>query len=260
MPPALALMFHGVDGPRSRAVGYAADAHYTVDAMRFAAMLDALRAAGCTLGAARDLLDDTTSPQPVWLTFDDGDASNALEALPLLAERGLNADFFITPARVGRPGFMGWAELRQMAAAGMSLQSHGHTHAYFTHLDAAALREELRVSKDQLEQGLGQPVTLLAPPGGRVPRGLVPLARSLGYRAVLDSTPGLVAGRDLSRPLPRVAVTAGHAVDTVSTWATGGPAALRRLRMRHRVLATAQAVLGDERYERWRGRALGATA
>jgi hypothetical protein len=88
----------------------------------------------------------------------------------------------------------------------------------------------------------------------------VPLARSLGYRAVLDSTPGLVAERDLSRPLPRVAVTAGHAVDTVSAWATGGPAALRRLRMRHRILATAKAVLGDERYERWRGRALGATA
>lgn len=260
MAPALVLMFHGIDGPRSRAVGYAADAHYTVDAPRFAAMLDALRDAGCTLGAARDLLDDAVSPRPVCLTFDDGDASNSLEALPLLAERGLRADFFITPARIGRPGFMGWAELREMAAAGMSLQSHGHTHAYFTHLDAAALREELRVSKEQLEQGLGQPVTLLAPPGGRVPRGLVALAQSLGYRAVLDSTPGLVTTRDLSHPLPRVAVTAGHAPDVAVAWATGGSAALRRLRLRHRVLATAKAVLGDARYERLRGRALGASA
>jgi peptidoglycan/xylan/chitin deacetylase (PgdA/CDA1 family) len=260
MPPALVLMFHGIDGPYSRAVGYAADAHYTVEAPRFAAMLDALTAAGCTLGAARDLLDDTIAIRPVWLTFDDGDASNALEALPLLAGRGLRADFFITPARVGRPGFMDWATLREMAAAGMSLQSHGHTHAYFTHLDAAGLREELRVSKDQLEQGLGQAVTLLAPPGGRVPRGLVPLARSLGYRAVLDSTPGFVTVRDLARPLPRVAVTSGHSVDAVLSWATGGPAALRRLRLRHRVLSTAKAVLGDARYERLRGRALGATA
>ncbi len=260
MPPALVLMFHGIDGARSRAVGYAADGHYTVDAPRFAAMLDALRTLGCTLGAARDLLDDASSPRPVWLTFDDGDASNALEALPLLAERGLKADFFITPSRIGRPGFMGWADLREMAAAGMSLQSHGHTHAYFTHLDAPALREELRVSKDQLEQRIGQPVTLLAPPGGRVPRGLVPLARSLGYRAVLDSTPGLVGERDFSQALPRVAVTAGHSVDTVVAWATDGPAGLRRLRLRHRVLATAKAVLGDERYERWRARALGASA
>jgi peptidoglycan/xylan/chitin deacetylase (PgdA/CDA1 family) len=260
MAPALVLMFHGIDGPRSRAVGYAADAHYTVDAACFAAMLDALRASGCTLGAARDLLDDTTASRPVWLTFDDGDASNALEALPVLAERGVAADFFITPARVGRPGFMDWNALRDMAAAGMSLQSHGHTHAYFTHLDAAALREELRVSKDQLEQGLGQPVTLLAPPGGRVPRGLVPLAQSLGYRAVLDSTPGLVERRDPSRTMPRVAVTAGHSVETVVGWATRGPSALRRLRLRHGVLATAKAVLGDARYERFRRRALGASA
>ena len=260
MPPALVLMFHGIDGPRSRAVGFAADAHNTVDAPRFGGMLDALHGAGCTLGAARDLLDDVEAIRPVWLTFDDGDASNALEALPQLAERGLRADFFITPARVGRPGFMDWSTLREMAAAGMSLQSHGHTHAYFTHLSTPALAEELRVSKDQLEQGLGQSVTLLAPPGGRVPRGLVPLARSLGYRAVLDSTPGLVTDRGPSRLLPRVAVRAGHSVETVVGWATGGPSALRRLRFRHRVLAAAKSLLGDARYESLRGRALGASA
>ena len=116
------------------------------------------------------------------------------------------------------------------------------------------------MSKDQLEQGLGRAVSLLAPPGGRVPGGLVPLAKTLGYRAVLDSTPGLVVDRDLSLPLPRVAVTAAHSVDAVVRWATGGPAALRRLRWRYRVLATAKAVLGDARYERLRGRALGAPA
>lgn len=258
MSRALVLMFHGIDGPRSRAVGYSADGHYSVTAARFAAILDGLHAAGCTVGAARDLLDDTASPRQVWLTFDDGDASNALEALPLLAERGLRADFFITPARVGCPGFMDWSALRELAAAGMSLQSHGHTHAYFTHLGPAALREELRVSKARLEQGLGQPVTLLAPPGGRVPRGLVALARELGYRAVLDSTPGFVGIRDSQQPLPRVAVTSGHSVDTVLGWATRGPAALARLRLRHRVLATAKGLLGDARYERLRGRALGA--
>lgn len=257
MPPALVLMFHGIDGPHSRAAGYAADAHYTVTAQRFAAMLDALAEAGCRLGAARDLLDDRTSTRQVWLTFDDGDASNALEALPILVERGLRADFFITPQRVGRPGFMGWGELRLLASMGMSLQSHGHTHAYFTHLTPPALHEELRVSKLWLEQGLGQAVSLLAPPGGRVPRGLVALAQGLGYRAVFDSTPGLVCGRDVNRTLPRVAVTAGHSVDTVLAWALHGPAALRRLRLRHHLLATAKTVLGDCRYERWRHKALG---
>lgn len=258
MDDALVLMFHGVDGPRARAAGYAADAHYTVSAARLADMLDALVDAGCTLGAARDLIDDTASRRPVWLTFDDGDASNALEALPVLAARGLQADFFINPARVGSAGVMDWSDLRAMADAGMSLQSHGHTHTYFTRLDRAALREELRASKDALEQALGQPVTLLAPPGGRVPRGLVPLARSLGYRAVLDSTPGVVGRRNGDQPLPRVAITAAHRPEQVRRWAMEGMPALRRLRWRHAALASAKAVLGDARYERWRHRALGA--
>ena len=258
MDDALVLMFHGIDGPRSRAAGYAADAHYTVPAMRFAETLDALDEAGCTLGAARDLIDDTGARKPVWLTFDDGDASNVLEALPVLAARGLKADFFINPARVGSAGVMDWSDLRAMAAEGMSLQSHGHTHTYFTHLDGLALREELRASKDALEQSLGQAVTLLAPPGGRVPRGLVALAKSLGYRAVLDSTPGLVRRRDGERPLPRVAVTAAHRPEQIRRWAVDGMPALRRLRWRHAALASAKAMLGDARYERWRHRALGA--
>jgi len=262
MPCVLALMFHGIDGPRARAAGYAADPHYSVEAGRFAALLDALVASGHRVGAARDLLDMDDGLPQVWITFDDGDASNLEEALPLLAARGLKADFFINPARVGRPGFLDWGAVRHLAAAGMSLQSHGQTHTYFTHLAPAALREELRVSKAQIEQATGMPVSLLAPPGGRVPRGLVPLARTLGYRAVLGSCPGVIRGEALAgeQPLPRVAVTRHHTVDEVMRLAAGGESALRRLRWRYRVLESAKALLGDARYERWRARALGSGA
>lgn len=44
MSRALVLMFHGIDGPRSRAVGYSADGHYSVTAARFAAILEVLHA------------------------------------------------------------------------------------------------------------------------------------------------------------------------------------------------------------------------
>lgn len=257
MGNALVLMFHGIDGPRSRGAGYAADPHYTVEASRFREMLDALGETGRAVGSARDLIDVDDHRGQVWLTFDDGDASNALEALPALAAKGMKADFFVNPARVGRRGFLDWAALRDLSDAGMSIQSHGHTHTYFTALDRDALIEELRVSKARLEEGLGRPVTLLAPPGGRVPAGLVPLARSLGYRAVLDSTPGLVRRRDGREALPRVAVTGHHDATTVRRWAEHPVAALRPLRLRHAVLGAAKAFLGDARYERWRHRALG---
>lgn len=253
----IALMFHGIDGPQSRAAGFSADPHYTIGATRFAAILDVLLAAGCKVGAARDLVDATPDDHSVWLTFDDGDASNLLEALPILANRGLSADFFINPGRVGKPGIMDWSALRTMADAGMSIQSHGHTHTYFTHLSSEALREELRVSKQSIEDRLGHAVSLLAPPGGRVPSGLIELARGLGYRAVLGSVPGVITRRDGRRLVPRVAVTAAHSEDTVRDWALGGASALRSLRLRHVALASAKTLLGDARYERWRHRALG---
>ena len=252
----LILMYHGLAGAASPP---AADPHYTLPVGEFAAQLDALLGDGLRLGSARDLLPQLPALRPpaVMLTFDDGDDSNYRQAWPVLAKRGLSADFFVNPARVGRPGFCSWTELADMAEAGMSIQSHGHTHTYFTHLDRAALSEELRISRAEIEDRLGRAVSLLAPPGGRSPRGLVALARSLGYSAVLGSEPGVLASADGEQPLPRIALTAGHRVDELLRWARGGARALAPLQRRYRRLALAKRVFGDRGYERVRGLALG---
>src|SRR6201999_686591 len=43
------------------------------------------------------------------ITFDDGHVSGCTQALPLLAEHGLSATFFITVGWTGtRVGYMGW--------------------------------------------------------------------------------------------------------------------------------------------------------
>lgn len=257
MPSALCLMYHGLaaDG----IVPCGADPHYTVATTAFAAQLDALTAAGACVGSAREGLQQA-QPNAVWIGFDDGDASNYSQALPVLAERGLQADFFVNPARVGGAGYCDWSELRTLADAGMSVQSHGLTHTYFTHLSEPQLREELRVSKAQIEQHLGREVSLLAPPGGRAPKGLAELALSLGYRAVLGSAPGIAnwsPDQTRRRILPRVAVTASHDRAQVLHWFHGGRRALLPLQMRYHGLALAKRLLGDARYEQVRARLLG---
>lgn len=250
----LVLMYHAVDpgdgGPEP------ADPHYTVAAGDFAAQLDALTAAGQALGCARDGLA-AAPDEAVWLTFDDGDISNYATAFPLLAERGLRADFFVNPARVGRAGFCSWAQLREMAAAGMSIQSHGMDHTYFTHRSRAALIEDLRTSRAEIEQALGSPVVLLAPPGGRCPRGLDRLAADCGYQTVLGSAPGTLRGGRVQGVVPRVAVLAGHRAETLCLWARDGRRALRRQRLRYGLLSGAKRLLGDRGYERLRGAVLG---
>lgn len=248
------LMYHAIDGqPPAPA---AADPHYTVAAPAFAAHLAALAATGLPLDCARDGLR-RGGARGVWLTFDDGDSSNHRVAFPMLAERGLRADFFVNPARVGAPGYATWPELREMAAAGMSIQSHGWDHVYFTALAEPALRDDLERSRKTIEDRIGQPVELLAPPGGRCPPRLDRIAQSCGYRAVLGSRPGTLRPRDAGGVLPRVAVRAVHDARQLRDWALRGAAAMRPLVLRDRVFGAAKQLLGDRRYERLRSAMLG---
>ena len=62
----------------------------------------------------------------VALTFDDGYASHATVAGPLLQERGVRGTFFVMPGNVGSPGIVTWEQLRQLAAAGHEIADHIH--------------------------------------------------------------------------------------------------------------------------------------
>ncbi len=123
----------------------------------------------------------------------------------------------------------------------MSIQSHSFSHRYLTALSPAELREELSRSKAEIEQHVGRPVTLLAPPGGRMPRGLGALARELGYRWVLSSQPGAIRRGASGAILPRMAVTAHLDEATLSAWLDGDGRAMLRARMRYAVLGRPQA-------------------
>ena len=256
-PEVLVLMYHAVDAGDGGPLG--ADPHYTVSAAGFAAQLDALGATGLPLRCARDGLAEAQH-RGVWLTFDDGDLSNYAVAFPLLAERGLGADFFVNPARVGQPGFCSWAQLREMSAAGMSIQSHGYDHRYFTHLSSDALVEDLRRARCEIEDAIGREVRLLAPPGGRCPPRLGQIARDCGYRAVFGSVPGTLREGLIRGIAPRVAVLAAHRPEQLAGWARQGGSALRRQRLRYGLLAGAKRLLGDRGYERLRGALLGGAA
>ena len=83
----------------------------------------------------------------------------------------MTATFFVTTDWIGKPGFASWDELRDMKAAGMSIQSHSHTHPLLASVDRARARSELVESKRLLDQGLGQDTDTFALPGGSLPTG-----------------------------------------------------------------------------------------
>ena len=65
-----------------------------------------------------------TDPK-VSLTFDDGNASDALLVLPQLHKRGLFASFFVCAGRVGKKHYLDRSMIRDLRGAGMGVGSHG---------------------------------------------------------------------------------------------------------------------------------------
>ncbi|HVU53018.1 MAG TPA: polysaccharide deacetylase family protein [Polyangia bacterium] len=249
-PPTIALMYHAIGE------GAAADAdpRYTVPRERFARQLGRCARLGGAVVSARDWLAGRAG---VIFTFDDGDETNHRVAWPLLATAGATADFFVNPAQVGTPGYATWAELREMADGGMSIQSHGLDHRVFlTELAPRRLREDLRRARLEIEERVGRPVTLLAPAGGREPANLVEVALEVGYARVMNSKPRRVWPDD-GPTLGRIAATARLDDATLESWLRGGPALLAA-EARYAVLAVAKRVLGDDVYQRVRLRLLGA--
>jgi peptidoglycan/xylan/chitin deacetylase (PgdA/CDA1 family) len=136
------------------------------------------------------------SDAAVALTFDDGYLGNYSLAFPSLAQRQMKATFFCAVSLIGRPYMMDWTHLREMAAAGMSIQSHGLSHKPLASLAKKELDRELRQSKSELEQNLGQEVACVSLPHGSYNRAVVKAAADMGYRSICTSVPGYNRGHE----------------------------------------------------------------
>src|SRR5262249_54900059 len=122
------LMYHGLHaGPQARGVF---DPVYSVEPRTFARQLDWLLEQGYRTLRVDELGGARPAQRCALISFDDGDVSNVEVALPLLAQRRMVAEFFVTAGFVGRPGRLSAEDVLALADAGMGVQAHGLTHAY----------------------------------------------------------------------------------------------------------------------------------
>lgn len=113
------------------------------------------------------LLDETRAQGLDWLiTFDDGNLSDLTTGLPPLADRGMKAIFFPCAGRLEQKGYLDRAALRELAAAGMEIGSHGWSHTDWRHAPPSVMRQEVAEAKDRIEQAAGVAVTTAAIPFG----------------------------------------------------------------------------------------------
>ncbi|MCH8966816.1 MAG: polysaccharide deacetylase family protein [Planctomycetes bacterium] len=201
------------------------------------------------------------SERRVAISFDDGEIGQFDHAFPILVSRGMSATFFVTTSWVGRPGYVSWDQLGEMARAGMSIQSHTHTHPFLSELGAPALESELRISKMKLDDHLAQNTDGLALPGGDPPRhAFRGLVRQVGYTLVATSRWGRGPEAPPNRGDPievRRCTVRGEPRDvdfrrivTADRWLAS------RRRVRDGILGAIRSGLGPTRYSIWRTRFL----
>ncbi|MEA2391892.1 MAG: hypothetical protein QOK31_2001 [Solirubrobacteraceae bacterium] len=144
--------------------------------------------------------------RPVLLTVDDGYADDAERILPALRRRRLVATFYVITRRLGQPGFLTAAQVRQLERAGMDVGAHTRTHVTLPALAPPALRSEVSGSQSDLQRVLGHPVPWFAYPFGAYDAAVVRAVRGAGFVLAVTTRGGTLQSGDRALTLPRVHV------------------------------------------------------
>jgi peptidoglycan/xylan/chitin deacetylase (PgdA/CDA1 family) len=169
------------------------------------------------------ILDEIATWPSARISFDDGNASDVEIALPALEQRGLTARFFVLAGRLGSPGSVAQADVRDLADRGMTVGTHGMSHRSWRGMDQATRHAEFVEARHRIEEASGCAVTEAACPLGRYDRRVLSGLRELGYERVYtsdrrtsesgrwlqprfsvhcDDTPGSLRARVLRKPGP----------------------------------------------------------
>jgi peptidoglycan/xylan/chitin deacetylase (PgdA/CDA1 family) len=184
------LCYHRIGGPLELGVT-------RVGRSVFARQMTALARAGWKTLSLDEFADRRTAygaQRTFLLTFDDGYASLAEHAYPVLADLGFTATTFLITGYVGKTNtwdvqytwnrlqHLSWPEIEQWRARGFEFASHGTTHRRLTWLDDAAIETDLRSSREALMARLGPEAgRAVAYPFGAVNERVLELAQRAGY-------------------------------------------------------------------------------
>ncbi|MHB9862827.1 polysaccharide deacetylase family protein [Streptomyces sp. YIM S03343] len=131
--------------------------------------------------------------RPVLITFDDGYEGVHRHALPALVKHGFPATLFVSTGWLrgahdmggGLDTMLDWDQVRELAAAGVEIGGHSHTHPQLDQLDDGTLRDELVRSTRIVADELGRAPVSFAYPYGYSSRRVRQAVREAGYAQAL---------------------------------------------------------------------------
>ena|GEM_PF-2254818 len=182
------------------------------------------------------------------ITFDDGWRGTLELAVPVLQRYAAEATVFITTHLLDTPGFLKASELHRLPPQ-LQVGSHGKTHGFLNEMTEAEIREELWVSKSELERLTGRKVSSVGIPNGAIDHRVRRIAGELGYESIFTSDVHLNSRWSGPTHIGRANIRSTTTVDAALQLALGnfGIEPIRRM-----VLYFPKRLLGTRRYRQMR--------
>jgi peptidoglycan/xylan/chitin deacetylase (PgdA/CDA1 family) len=205
---------------------------FSVEPLLFEEHMATLADHGCHVMSVAQLIafrsqHDFLPERTVVLTFDDAFTDFHEAALPVLVRHGFDATLYVPTGYVGGTStwlwkegqthkpVLSWAGLAEIAASGIEVGSHSHSHPHLDLVGAPMLRYEIVDSRTLLEDRLQQEVTTFAYPYGHHTRKVREAVRGAGYQAAC-AVSDLPSHFDDDRfTVKRMTVTHGMTVETL---------------------------------------------
>ena len=217
------LMYHSIATAATRKFR-----RFAVAPDEFAAQMAYLAAEGYQPVTAAELAASRAGhplpSRPVVLTFDDAYTDFYTAALPVLRKHDFRAALYVPTAYVGattrfngslgedgRP-VLSWQALRDIAAEGVEVAAHSHTHPQLDRVPTEVISDEADRSRSLLEDKLGLAVEGFAYPFGYWNRAARAAVAAAGFRYAFAVAELMTAPDDDMLTLPRLTVNAGIGV------------------------------------------------
>jgi peptidoglycan/xylan/chitin deacetylase (PgdA/CDA1 family) len=182
---------------------------------QLSSQLDTLAASGVEVVRLDEIASVPSHRNAVALTFDDGYANFASDALPILTARQVPVTVFITPGYVGKTNewdagsaiptleLMNWDEVRALPESLVDIGGHGSTHVELKGLDTASLdREVADCATSITEEIMRAPRAFAFPYGAHDQTAMNAVARVFAFGCTTRFA--LLEESDLKYALPRL--------------------------------------------------------